>query len=402
MLLRHMKEVFYQLKTFSRRYLGSKKSTTGLFVRSLVKICSVGVQRSAAMAALRPSAVLLLSCTLLATASYVRRQDVFSAGPLYQFAAPSRLSCAIGCKRKADCVGFTVTAEGLCQLFDAVFTDSTSLVAHAEVQYIGLPCPPGWYLYRHSCYLRMKPGVKQDWRAFRTDCQRLGSDLASLNDKAEESWMMHHPSRPSVGEYIGVLRENYALKNVDGSSLSYLPVLGGELHLTSACVNIKSNWLIEFVNVRACDKNTAGCICESPLLCLSTGRPCPAGWLALDDYCYHYVSTAMAWQAADDYCVALQLGARLSPVVNMAIWRILYQNFGSGSYIYVGISDQVSEGSFQAIDGTDWSVDWKVQPDNGGLSLMDEDCVTLDELAANDVPCSFHYPFICRAPRGLC
>ena len=143
-------------------------------------------------------------------------------------------------------------------------------------------------------------------------------------------------------------------------------------------------------------------ICESPLLCLSSG-PCPAGWLALDDYCYHYVSTGMTWQAADDHCAGLQPGARLSSVVNMAIWRILYQNFGSGSGIFVGISDQTSEGSFQSIDGTAWSVDWKeFQPDNGGPFLIGEDCVTLDELGASDISCSKKLPFICRFPRGIC
>ncbi|KAF0307993.1 Venom allergen 5 [Amphibalanus amphitrite] len=51
-------------------------------------------------------------CALLAGASYVRRLDVFSAGPLAESAAPSRLSCAAWCNRTSGCVGFTFTDGG--------------------------------------------------------------------------------------------------------------------------------------------------------------------------------------------------------------------------------------------------------------------------------------------------
>ena len=81
----------------------------------------------AAMAASGPSValLLLLGCALLAGASpYVRRQDVFAAGPLSESAAPSLISCAARCNSTTGCVGFTRTDAGLCQLFDGPLSSS--------------------------------------------------------------------------------------------------------------------------------------------------------------------------------------------------------------------------------------------------------------------------------------
>ena len=352
-----------------------------------------------AMAALRPSDVLLLSWALLAGASYyVRRLEVVSEGLLSESAAPSRISCAAGCDRTTGCVGFTLTSDGLCQLFNRVLFGSTSTSSGAvQVQYIRPFCPPGWHLYRDSCYLRRAASVELNWDESRAACQRLGSDLASLNDQAEQVWMMHHPSRTSVAEFIGVRLEAGTFTNVDGTTPSFEPPLSGEVGLSSSCLQVKSNDMSDndmsdsFL-ATDCSSAANGYTCEAPL----HRSPCPSGWLALDDHCYHYVSSARAWQEADDHCAGLQTGARLSPVINMGIWHILYQNFGTGWPILVGISDQATEGSFQSIDGTDWSITWW----DGEPSNWDplEDCVAVDERGANDVPCTDIFVFLCRAP----
>ena len=177
------------------------------------------------MAGRRPSAVLLLSWALLAGASYFRREDLFSAAPLVEFPAPSRLRCANWCNARTGCIGLTFTANGSCQLFDQVLSVSTE-PTDVQVQYIRLPCSPGWYLYGDSCYLRRFSGGL-DWEESRAACRRLGekSDLASLNDEEEQTWMMLHPSRPSTSEYIGLKREDGILTNVDGTSPSFKPSL---------------------------------------------------------------------------------------------------------------------------------------------------------------------------------
>ena len=211
--------------------------------------------------------------------------------------------------------------------------------------------------------------------------------------------MMRHPSRPLTAEFIGVRRENGSLINVDGTSPSYEPLLTGDLQQAAACLNLRINGLPVPFSAGNCSEAQPGYICETSLRCLH-GLPCPAGWMALDDYCYHHVSTAMTVPDADQHCSALQPGARISPVINMGIWSILYKSCGTGSDMFVGITYQAAKNSFQSVDGTAWSIVWRPgEPSGGGRG---EDCVVLGKNHANDISCSIAVRFICRAPRNLC
>ena len=356
------------------------------------------------MAVLRPSAVLLLSCALLVGASYVRRSDVLSAGPVSESPAPSRISCAAWCDRTTGCVGFTLTAGGSCQLFNSLLDAEVSNGAGVPVDYITWrdPCPTGQLLYRDNCYLRETPGVSKDWEECRSDCQNLANeaDLFTPRDETDVAWLVYHSSRTSNQENIGLKIQNGVFINLDGTT-NPIQLDMSPNHVDTGCVNVR------YAKIKAPAFSTQECthkppnpryICESPLLCLS-GTPCPPGWMSLDNYCYHYVSDEKTWQEADDHCAGLQPGARLSPVTNMGTWRILYQQFGSsGSAIWVGLSNSVSEGSFQATDGADWSVTWA----DGAPGGQDEDCVRMTQLEADDVSCQGTLPFICRVSISAC
>ena len=167
------------------------------------------------MAALRPSVVLLLSCALLAGASFVRRLEVFSAGTLSEQAAPSRLSCAAWCNRTSGCVGFTFTAVGSCQLFSMVRTSAADTSSMLPVGY-SLPltslCPSGWFPFRDRCFIRGTFDSDRVWDEHRAACQSLGeqSDLAVPDDVQESSWLIYHPSRPTSSEFTGVKLEGGA------------------------------------------------------------------------------------------------------------------------------------------------------------------------------------------------
>ena len=348
---------------------------------------------------LRASSVLLLSCLLLAGDSYVRREDVFSADPLSETPAPSRLSCAAWCDRTTGCGGFTFTADRSCQLFDKVLSGRNS-PSDVQVQYVRSACPPGWYAFRDSCYLRPTSGGL-NWEEASAACKRFGkgSDLASLNDEEEEFWIMHHPSRPQTAEFIGVKREDGTLSNVDGTSPSYQPSLSGDLQQSTSCLSVGTNDLPAPFVAESCSDVQPGYICESPLRCPLRSL-CPAGWIILDDYCYFYVPTKKTVPEADQHCSALQPGGRISPVIKMGIFNILYLSSGSEVPMVVGITYQTSKGSFQSIDGTSWSVSWNPgEPNNGGKG---EDCVAAHDKGASDIPCTVALPFICRAPRNRC
>ncbi|KAF0288766.1 CD209 antigen-like protein E [Amphibalanus amphitrite] len=309
------------------------------------------------MDALRPSAVLLLSCALLAGASYVRRLDVFSAGPLAESAAPSRLSCAAWCNRTSGCVGFTFTGGGQCQLFNQVYSSAADTSAMMSVGYSRpstSPCPTGWFPFRDRCFFRGAFDTEQIWDAHRAACQSLGeqSDLAVPNDMQESSWLLYHPSRSADSEFTGVKLEAGAFTGPDGAAVSFQLPMAPSPH-DPGYVNMRYKHLTDY-NARNLVRAELRYICEAPYKC-QLMSPCPADWLFVDDYCYHYVPTAMAWQAADDHCAGLQPGARLSPIINMETFKLVYYSLGLASSTWTGISDTEVEGTWKSVDGSNSS-----------------------------------------------
>ncbi|KAF0303647.1 CD209 antigen-like protein E [Amphibalanus amphitrite] len=342
------------------------------------------------------------NCALLAGASYVRRLDVFSAGQLAESAAPSRLSCAAWCNRTSGCVGFTFTDGGQCQLFNQVYNSAADTSAMMSVDYSRpsmSPCPTGWFPFRDRCFFRGVFDTAQIWDAHRAACQSLGkqSDLAVPDDVQENSWLLYHPSRSTSGEFIGVKLENGAFTGPDGAAVSFqLPMVSSPQD--PGHVNVRVNHAIDY-NAWGSSKTMSLYICEAPSHCQLTS-PCPAGWLFVDDYCYHYVSTAMAWQAADDHCAGLQPGARLSPVINMETFKLVYYSLGLASSTWAGISDTEVEGTWKSVDGSTSSFAWRSTSEpNGGTA---ENCVEMSTSGGNDAGCSGGRAFVCRVLAGVC
>ncbi|KAF0303648.1 CD209 antigen-like protein C [Amphibalanus amphitrite] len=301
------------------------------------------------MDALRLLTVLLLSCALLAGASYVRRLDVFSAGPLSESAAPSRLSCAALCNRTSGCVGFTFTDGG---------------------QYV-IPPPAAMDALRPSAVLLLSCALL----AGASYVRRL--DVFSAGPLAESA----APSLLSCAAWC----------NRTSGCVGFTFTDGGQCQLFDGILRK----LVKPFNSFTCDTTRDGFVCESPSIC----SPCPYGWLTLDDYCYHYVSTAMAWQAADDHCAGLQPGARLSPVISMEIYTVLYHSLSLPSYIWVGLTDVEVDGTWKAVDGTESSFTWLPNEPNGGTG---ENCLEFNANGANDLTCTLSKPFVCRVRKDFC
>ena len=184
---------------------------------------------------------------------------------------------------------------------------------------------------------------------------------------------------------------------MDGTD-SNVQIVTAYYSFNTGCVNLRAEKrLVTPFFVLDCENKKARHVCKSALRCGPGSSPCPVGWLALDSYCYHYVSIGKTWQDADIHCSGLKRGARLSPVINMSTWHILYQNFGPAPAIRVGISYQAPEQSFQAIDGSAWSVTW-VDGEPDGV----EGCVRMTADGAEVGPCEETLPFICRDRVTLC
>ncbi|XP_043202600.1 C-type lectin-like [Amphibalanus amphitrite] len=258
------------------------------------------------------------------------------------------------------------------------------------------PCPPGWHFFRESCYLEVLDELV--WEDARAACLARGanSDLVSVNDMVEVAWLLHRESRSRHSESVGALRLNGEILNVDGTTPPEEMVLKEDTK--DACFAVRYSFQNE-IRARNCSLMIPVYICETPLLCRS-GWPCPAGWLGMGDYCYHYVSSAHSWRQADDHCATMETGARLAAFVNPATFRVLYESFSPPSAVFVGLSDRETEGEFQSVDGSAWNVTWKDgQPDNSGGN---EHCVQMDREGADDVSCALTLPFFCRVNKTPC
>ncbi|KAF0290712.1 C-type lectin lectoxin-Thr1 [Amphibalanus amphitrite] len=355
------------------------------------------------MDALRPLAVLLLSCALLAGASYVRRSDAFSAGLLSESAAPSRLSCAAWCNRTSGCGGFTFTADGRCRLSGGTFS-SPPAVEVTEVDYTpppAAPCRAGWHPFRDRCFLRQTSSVSLIRSQSRQACQGLGEDvtLATPNDDAEASWMLFHPSRKTSAEFIGLKYQSGVYTDLDGTAISFQNPVPPTSVTVNSCLNLRWRLDVSTWGTLSCSDAKPHYICESPTVGCLSQAPCPQDWLALDHYCYHYVSAPMAWEAADAHCTSLQPTARLAVVPQMGLFHILHRSLSMGADVLIGITDSAAEGSFQAVDGTAWSIDWATGEPNGAER---ENCVQLSPTGASDIPCTDTRPFLCRMSEREC
>ena len=348
--------------------------------------------------------LLLSSGVLLVGASYYQRQDVlFDTEPSVELSAAAPLDCAFRCDGREDCVGFVHTADGTCQMFDSlprVATDPSAVVPGSYVGDPVHPCPAGWFVFRDRCYFRyLRAEGRLNFTEHRAVCQSFGdqSDLAVPTDVQETSWLTYHSSRTKEAEYTGLKLQDGSFFDLDGSHVS-IELQLPKVRPDPGYVNLKVNKAEEFYT-RPESVVLLASVCEAPSQPCGRGARCPPDWLALDDYCYFYISSKKTWKGADTHCAELQPGARLSPVIDMETYRVLRYSFSFSGVPWTGISDRETEGTWKSVDDSAWSVAWMPgQPDGG----TEENCAAITPTGLNTRPCSTQKEFLCRLPAAIC
>ena len=81
----------------------------------------------------------------------------------------------------------------------------------------------------------------------------------------------------------------------------------------------------------------------------------------------------------------------------------MFLNSSSANSVWIGVNDQSTEGSSQAIDGTEQHFcNWGIGEPNNGDGEREEDCVEMkSSLKWNDVLCSTPMPFVCEKGRVM-
>ncbi|XP_030639367.1 C-type lectin domain family 4 member E [Chanos chanos] len=134
-------------------------------------------------------------------------------------------------------------------------------------------------------------------------------------------------------------------------------------------------------------------------------RPCPEGWLYIDEKCYYFSEDKLDWQRSRDSCVSM--GGHLTILHTHKQHDDLEKEAraigGFEYHFWIGLSDSETEGEWKWVDNTPvnktyWN-EWDSQPDNHqSAGLHGEDCAVLDSRAKtwHDVPCDYLYKRICE------
>ncbi|XP_040202232.1 perlucin-like protein [Rana temporaria] len=124
-----------------------------------------------------------------------------------------------------------------------------------------------------------------------------------------------------------------------------------------------------------------------------TKPSCESGWLEFDGHCYFFSDFQLNWMSAQMMC--LNRGSYLVIITSEEEQKFLLDKYNKKNNIWIGLTDERKEGTFQWIDGTELSYTfWRKGEPNGGTK---ENCVNLFiEREWNDYACNSNSYAICE------
>ncbi|XP_055252117.1 C-type lectin domain family 4 member E isoform X2 [Moschus berezovskii] len=129
---------------------------------------------------------------------------------------------------------------------------------------------------------------------------------------------------------------------------------------------------------------------------------CPLNWVHFQSSCYFFSANTMSWKASLKNCSSM--GAHLVVINTQEEQEFLYHAKPRKKEFYIGLTDQVTEGRWQWVDGTLLTKSlsfWDAgEPNN---LVIVEDCATIRDSSNprqnwNDVPCFFNMFRVCETP----
>uniref|UniRef100_A0A8C6FXV6 C-type lectin domain family 4 member E n=1 Tax=Moschus moschiferus TaxID=68415 RepID=A0A8C6FXV6_MOSMO len=190
------------------------------------------------------------------------------------------------------------------------------------------------------------------------------------------------------------------------SQLFSWAIAGASILLLSACFITRC--VVTYGIFQLCDEKKfqpAGDSVE--LSCYNDGSGsvkncCPLNWVHFQSSCYFFSANTMSWKASLKNCSSM--GAHLVVINTQEEQEFLYHAKPRKKEFYIGLTDQVTEGRWQWVDGTLLTKSlsfWDAgEPNN---LVIVEDCATIRDSSNprqnwNDVPCFFNMFRVCETP----
>ncbi|KAB1254289.1 C-type lectin domain family 4 member E [Camelus dromedarius] len=143
------------------------------------------------------------------------------------------------------------------------------------------------------------------------------------------------------------------------------------------------------------------------LSCYSDGSSslkncCPLNWVHFQSSCYFFSTNTMTWTASLKNCSSM--GSHLVVINSLEEQEFLFLTKPKKKEFYIGLTDQVTEGQWQWVDGTPFTKAlsfWDIGEPNNIATV--EDCATIRDSSNpkqswNDVTCFFSMYWICEMP----
>ncbi|XP_055073374.2 macrophage mannose receptor 1 [Misgurnus anguillicaudatus] len=220
-------------------------------------------------------------------------------------------------------------------------------------------CPVPWVPYAGHCYNLQR--IKKTWSDALAECHKEGSDLASIHNIEEHSFIISQTGYMSTDElWIGL--NDQRIQNLfewsDRSHVTFTKWFVGEpSHITNRmedCVLIKgkegkwSDHLCESAHGYICKKKASIKPEGSPEV-ISPG--CPAGWFRFGYYCYNVAIETKTFDDAKLTCK--QTAANLVDVASRYENAFLISLVGlrPEKYFWIGLSNTHQNERFQWING---------------------------------------------------
>ncbi|XP_038856247.1 fibronectin-like isoform X4 [Salvelinus namaycush] len=126
-------------------------------------------------------------------------------------------------------------------------------------------------------------------------------------------------------------------------------------------------------------------------------RSCPEGWRRFGSSCYYLSTEGKSWEKSRQDC--LERGADLV-IINSEEEQTFINGFESVKWVWIGLTDSVTEGTWKWVDGTPLTTPrfwWSGEPGGG----VGENCVEIYYISSGqgvwrDYDCSFSQQWICE------
>ncbi|KAM9399023.1 receptor-type tyrosine-protein phosphatase H-like isoform 3-T4 [Salvelinus alpinus] len=128
-----------------------------------------------------------------------------------------------------------------------------------------------------------------------------------------------------------------------------------------------------------------------------TTRSCPEGWRRFGCSCYYLSTEKKSWEKSRQDC--LERGADLV-IINSEGEQTFINGFKSVNFVWIGLTDSVTEGTWKWVDGTPLTTPrfwWSGEPDGGTYQNCGEIYYTSSgQRVWRDYDCSFSQEWICE------